>query len=88
MERRRSSLDDADWAVVTWLGWRHVVGFVVQGDVQLDLDVPAGDANFFDDEALQSLFWSKSSWSMKARTRCANPATRRWRWLSRVSARR
>jgi hypothetical protein len=56
--------------------------------MQLDLDVAAGDANFFDDEAQQSLFWLKSSWSMTARTRCANPATRRWRWLSRVSARR
>ena len=79
------------WVVVVglgWVEWRGALGFVVEGDAQPDLDVPAGDANFFDDEAQQSLFWSKSSWSMKARTRCANPATRRWRWLSRVSAHR
>jgi hypothetical protein len=32
--------------------WR-VVGWVVERDPQLDLNVPAGDADLFDDEAEQ-----------------------------------
>ena len=36
------------------MGW--VVGVVVEGDPESDLDVPTGDVDFFDDEAEQGLF--------------------------------
>ncbi len=42
---------------VLWGGcrWGSTVG-VVEGDLQLDLDVPAGDVDFVDDQAQQGLF--------------------------------
>ena len=73
------------WVWWGWDGW-VAAGIVVEGDAQLDLDVPPGDTDLVDDEAEQGLLLVEVELVDRGEHALGEAATRRRSWLSRVSS--